>query len=70
MMAQMTNSFILQVSWRPVFWGLGMQFCIGLFVIRTHPGFVTFNWLGEQVQVFNFLNSKVTLSYINKRRLD
>ncbi|XP_072241928.1 sodium/nucleoside cotransporter 1 [Leuresthes tenuis] len=40
------------VSWRPVFWGLGMQFCIGLFVIRTQPGFVTFNWLGKQVQIF------------------
>ncbi|XP_041853255.1 sodium/nucleoside cotransporter 1 [Melanotaenia boesemani] len=40
------------VSWRPVFWGLGMQFCIGLFVIRTQPGLVAFNWLGKQVQVF------------------
>ncbi|XP_059191351.1 sodium/nucleoside cotransporter 1 [Centropristis striata] len=40
------------VSWRPVFWGLGMQFCIGLFVIRTQPGLVAFEWLGEQVQIF------------------
>ncbi|XP_017261483.1 sodium/nucleoside cotransporter 1 [Kryptolebias marmoratus] len=40
------------VSWRPVFWGLGLQFCIGLFVIRTQPGFVAFDWLGKQVQVF------------------
>ncbi|XP_029951759.1 sodium/nucleoside cotransporter 1 [Salarias fasciatus] len=40
------------VSWRPVFWGLGLQFCIGLFVIRTEPGFIAFEWLGTQVQTF------------------
>uniref|UniRef100_A0A2I4AU43 Sodium/nucleoside cotransporter n=1 Tax=Austrofundulus limnaeus TaxID=52670 RepID=A0A2I4AU43_AUSLI len=40
------------VSWRPVLWGLGLQFCIGLFVIRTQPGLVAFDWLGKQVQVF------------------
>ncbi|KAM3608917.1 uncharacterized protein V6R79_006732 [Siganus canaliculatus] len=40
------------VSWRPVFWGLGLQFCIGLFVIRTEPGFTAFEWLGAQVQTF------------------
>ncbi|XP_040894155.1 sodium/nucleoside cotransporter 1 isoform X2 [Toxotes jaculatrix] len=40
------------VSWRPVFWGLGLQFCIGLFVIRTQPGLVAFEWLGKQVQIF------------------
>ncbi|XP_061577844.1 sodium/nucleoside cotransporter 1 [Cololabis saira] len=40
------------ISWRPVFWGLGMQFCIGLFIIRTEPGLIAFNWLGKQVQIF------------------
>uniref|UniRef100_A0A3Q3DXN3 Solute carrier family 28 member 1 n=1 Tax=Hippocampus comes TaxID=109280 RepID=A0A3Q3DXN3_HIPCM len=40
------------VSWRPVFWGLGLQFCIGLFVIRTEPGLIAFQWLGRQVQIF------------------
>uniref|UniRef100_A0A3Q1G5F8 Sodium/nucleoside cotransporter n=1 Tax=Acanthochromis polyacanthus TaxID=80966 RepID=A0A3Q1G5F8_9TELE len=40
------------VSWRPVFWGLVLQFCIGLFVIRTDPGFIAFDWLGTQVQTF------------------
>ncbi|XP_077452309.1 sodium/nucleoside cotransporter 1 [Stigmatopora argus] len=40
------------VCWRPVFWGLGLQFCIGLFVIRTEPGLITFRWLGRQVQTF------------------
>ncbi|XP_077424597.1 sodium/nucleoside cotransporter 1 [Vanacampus margaritifer] len=40
------------VTWRPVFWGLGLQFCIGLFVIRTEPGLIAFKWLGRQVQIF------------------
>uniref|UniRef100_A0AAQ4RA28 Sodium/nucleoside cotransporter n=1 Tax=Gasterosteus aculeatus aculeatus TaxID=481459 RepID=A0AAQ4RA28_GASAC len=40
------------VTWRPVFWGLGMQFCIGLFIIRTEPGLIAFEWLGKQVQTF------------------
>ncbi|XP_029009151.1 sodium/nucleoside cotransporter 1 [Betta splendens] len=40
------------VSWRTVFWGMGMQFCIGLFVIRTNPGLVAFQWLGDQVKYF------------------
>uniref|UniRef100_A0A7N6ANM4 Solute carrier family 28 member 1 n=1 Tax=Anabas testudineus TaxID=64144 RepID=A0A7N6ANM4_ANATE len=40
------------VSWRPLFWGLGMQFCMGLFIIRTEPGLIAFEWLGNQVKVF------------------
>ncbi|XP_063053594.1 sodium/nucleoside cotransporter 1 [Engraulis encrasicolus] len=40
------------VPWRTVFWGLGLQFAIGLFVIRTQPGLVAFKWLGDQVQIF------------------
>ncbi|XP_051579721.1 sodium/nucleoside cotransporter 2-like isoform X2 [Myxocyprinus asiaticus] len=40
------------VRWRTVFWGLGLQFAIGLFVIRTQPGLVAFEWLGKQVQIF------------------
>lgn len=40
-----------QVSWRAVSWGLGLQFVLGLFVIRTEPGFVAFQWLGDQIQV-------------------
>uniref|UniRef100_A0A8C8TBT0 Solute carrier family 28 (sodium-coupled nucleoside transporter), member 1 n=1 Tax=Peromyscus maniculatus bairdii TaxID=230844 RepID=A0A8C8TBT0_PERMB len=40
------------VSWRTVSWGLGLQFVLGLFVIRTEPGFVAFQWLGDQIQVY------------------
>ena len=54
------SSAKLQVSWRPVFWGLGFQFAIGLFVIRTEPGLIAFKWLGDQVQVLltNMINKK------------
>ncbi|NWI52521.1 S28A1 protein, partial [Calyptomena viridis] len=40
------------VSWRAVFWGLGLEFLLGLFILRTTPGIQAFQWLGNQVQVF------------------
>ncbi|XP_054569180.1 sodium/nucleoside cotransporter 1 isoform X1 [Eptesicus fuscus] len=40
------------VSWRAVSWGLGLQFVLGLLVIRTEPGFIAFQWLGDQIQIF------------------
>ncbi|XP_067275084.1 sodium/nucleoside cotransporter 1 isoform X2 [Pseudorasbora parva] len=40
------------VNWSTVFWGLGLQFAIGLFIIRTEPGLIAFEWLGKQVQIF------------------
>ncbi|XP_023697753.2 sodium/nucleoside cotransporter 1 isoform X2 [Paramormyrops kingsleyae] len=40
------------VSWRAVFWGLGLQFAIGLFIIRTEPGLVASQWLGDQIRIF------------------
>ncbi|XP_032740796.1 solute carrier family 28 member 3 [Rattus rattus] len=41
-----------RVYWRPVFWGIGLQFLLGLLIIRTRPGFVAFDWMGKQVQTF------------------
>uniref|UniRef100_A0A8C6Z3R7 Sodium/nucleoside cotransporter n=1 Tax=Nothoprocta perdicaria TaxID=30464 RepID=A0A8C6Z3R7_NOTPE len=40
------------VSWRAVVWGLGLEFLLGLFILRTTPGIQAFQWLGDQVQVF------------------
>ncbi|NWV09432.1 S28A1 protein, partial [Ptilonorhynchus violaceus] len=40
------------VSWRAVFWGLGLEFLFGLFVLRTTPGTQAFQWLGDQIQYF------------------
>uniref|UniRef100_A0A5F9DJZ7 Solute carrier family 28 member 3 n=1 Tax=Oryctolagus cuniculus TaxID=9986 RepID=A0A5F9DJZ7_RABIT len=41
-----------RVYWRPVFWGIGLQFLLGLLILRTKPGFIAFDWLGKQVQTF------------------
>ncbi|XP_049626658.1 solute carrier family 28 member 3 [Suncus etruscus] len=41
-----------KVYWRPVFWGIGLQFFLGLLILRTGPGFMAFDWLGKQVQTF------------------
>ncbi|EHB03228.1 Sodium/nucleoside cotransporter 1 [Heterocephalus glaber] len=40
------------VSWQAVTWGLGLQFVLGLFVIRTELGFIAFQWLGDQIHIF------------------
>ncbi|XP_078541075.1 sodium/nucleoside cotransporter 2 [Lissotriton helveticus] len=40
------------VSWRAVLWGLGLQFALGLFIIRTEPGFQAFQFLGNEIQTF------------------
>ncbi|XP_069322675.1 sodium/nucleoside cotransporter 1-like [Eulemur rufifrons] len=39
------------VSWQAVSWGLALQFVLGLFVIRTEPGFTVFQWLGDQIEI-------------------
>ncbi|XP_013013873.1 solute carrier family 28 member 3 isoform X2 [Cavia porcellus] len=41
-----------RVYWRPVCWGIGLQFLLGLLILRTKPGFIAFDWLGRQVQTF------------------
>uniref|UniRef100_A0A8C3BGC2 Sodium/nucleoside cotransporter n=1 Tax=Cairina moschata TaxID=8855 RepID=A0A8C3BGC2_CAIMO len=40
------------VSWRAVFWGIALEFLIGLFILRTSPGIQAFRWLGDQIQIF------------------
>ncbi|XP_018423138.1 PREDICTED: sodium/nucleoside cotransporter 1, partial [Nanorana parkeri] len=40
------------VSWRAVMWGLGLEFVLGIFIIRTEPGYQAFKFLGEQIQIF------------------
>ncbi|MBN3297851.1 S28A3 protein, partial [Amia calva] len=41
-----------RVSWRAVFWGLGLQFIFGLIILRTKAGFDAINWLGTQAEIF------------------
>ena len=41
-----------QVRWRPVLWGLGLQFVLGVLILRWKPGYLFFRYLGEKVRVF------------------
>ncbi|XP_031548619.1 solute carrier family 28 member 3-like isoform X1 [Actinia tenebrosa] len=41
-----------KIKWRPVLWGLGLQFIFGLLILRTPQGFATFKFLGQTVQSF------------------
>lgn len=41
-----------KVKWRPVLWGLALQFIFGLLILRTSIGFKAFKGLGDQVSVF------------------
>ncbi|XP_026530504.1 solute carrier family 28 member 3 [Notechis scutatus] len=46
------SKYPTKVVWRPVIWGVTMQFVLGLITLRTKVGFDAFNWLGNQVQIF------------------
>lgn len=41
-----------RVKWRPVLWGLALQFIFGLLILRTSVGFKVFSGLGEEVAFF------------------
>lgn len=41
-----------RVKWRPVLWGLALQFIFGLLILRTSFGFKVFSGLGEEVAYF------------------
>ncbi|TKC44770.1 hypothetical protein EI555_021269, partial [Monodon monoceros] len=41
-----------KVYWRPVFWGIGLQFLLGLLILKTETGFMAFDWLRKQVLTF------------------
>ncbi|XP_062606330.1 solute carrier family 28 member 3-like [Saccostrea cucullata] len=41
-----------RVNWRPVFWGLIIQFYFALAILRWDPGYRAFRWLGDRVSEF------------------
>ena len=41
-----------QVKWRPVLWGMALQFIFGLIILRTKLGYDVFNFLGDLVNTF------------------
>ncbi|XP_070541501.1 solute carrier family 28 member 3-like [Ptychodera flava] len=40
------------VQWRAVFWGIALQFLLGVLILRTSAGFSSFRWLGDEVSTF------------------
>ncbi|NWR71779.1 S28A3 protein, partial [Centropus unirufus] len=46
------SKYPTRIAWRPVLSGIGMQFILGLLILRTKVGFDVFNWLGIQTQTF------------------
>uniref|UniRef100_A0A9L0TGX7 Solute carrier family 28 member 3 n=1 Tax=Equus caballus TaxID=9796 RepID=A0A9L0TGX7_HORSE len=42
----------VSIKLMPVFWGIGLQFLLGLLILRTVLGLMAFQWLGKQVQTF------------------
>ena len=45
-------TYLIQVNWHPVFWGLALQFIFALLILRTRAGFEAFNWCGDRVTEF------------------
>ncbi|PIK62881.1 putative solute carrier family 28 member 3 isoform X3 [Apostichopus japonicus] len=41
-----------KVKWRPVLWGVALQFVFGLIILRTEIGYNIFRWLGDLTQTF------------------
>ncbi|EDV25380.1 uncharacterized protein TRIADDRAFT_24504 [Trichoplax adhaerens] len=41
-----------KVYWRQVLWGIGLQFILGILILRTHAGYTVFNFIGSQVEAF------------------
>lgn len=41
-----------KVRWRPVFWGMGLQFVFALVILRTSHGFSAFKFVGDTVARF------------------
>jgi len=43
-----------KIRWRPVFWGLALQFFLGVVTLRWKPGYLAVKWLSEQLNTFLF----------------
>uniref|UniRef100_A0ABM0LXK3 Solute carrier family 28 member 3-like n=1 Tax=Saccoglossus kowalevskii TaxID=10224 RepID=A0ABM0LXK3_SACKO len=41
-----------KVRWRPVLWGVIIQFLLGVFILRTYVGYALFEWLSYAIAYF------------------
>ena len=44
--------FCLQIMWRPVVVGFGLQILFGILVLRWKPGYDAIKWLSDQIMTF------------------
>ncbi|MDJ0578636.1 NupC/NupG family nucleoside CNT transporter [Crocosphaera sp.] len=42
----------LAIRWNTVAWGLGLQFILGIFILKTPFGLAIFEWLGNTIRIF------------------
>ena len=38
-----------KIDWRLVAWGLGLQLILGLIILKTKPGYIAFEWMGQKI---------------------
>jgi len=50
--AFLTSTHPHRVKWRPVLWGIGLQFVLGVLILRWNAGYHFFRFVGNQVKVF------------------
>lgn len=43
-----------KIKWRPVVWGMGIQFVLGIMVLRWRPGYLAVNYLSKQINKLLF----------------
>ncbi|XP_060086045.1 solute carrier family 28 member 3-like [Ylistrum balloti] len=59
-----------RVKWRPVFWGLVLQFLFALLILRWRFGFLAFKWLGERVYEFLSYTDKGSIFVFGEKYTD
>ncbi|XP_033761639.1 solute carrier family 28 member 3-like [Pecten maximus] len=58
------------VKWRPVFWGLALQFLFALLILRWHFGLQAFKWLGQRVYEFLSYTDKGSMFVFGEKYTD
>ena len=58
------------IRWKTVAWGIGLQFVLALFVLKTHAGQGLFAWIGDQINKvlgFSFVGSEFVFGKMGAR---
>ena len=58
------------VRWKTVVWGIGLQFALALFVLKTYAGQALFAWIGDKINKvlgFSFVGSEFVFGKLGAR---